>query len=463
MSALKDSHTSVSIGDLLDRNVISVSTGDEVGKMAYGTGSIPFVRTSDIFNWEIKSIPKQGVSQGIHDRYAEKQDLRAGDILMVKDGSYLIGECCMVQQMDLPLLIQSHILKFRVNNEQELDPYLFFLALNSPITKRQILSMQFTADIIDTIGTRYKEIVLFLPKKSDERSRLSAAVKRELEKRTKSRLLIKQFPKLIEESLVSGTTSNFERFLALTPKEAERELVSDTSALEFGDHTAFSISSDSIKEKIYIPKYYDPSIQEELNTLKRECDLVSIRELESNGYISLTTGDEIGKLAYGTGSIPFVRTTDFANWEIKHNTKQKVSESIYRRYAARENVQENDILLVRDGSYLIGNTCIIAEDDSQMLFCGGLIKIRANENKINSYLLFGLLNSYIVKKQIRSKQFTRDVIDTLGNRVQEIILPIPKHYSVRDRVSSEVEKAVKLRVESRSIIKRLSEEICSLD
>ena len=64
-------------------------TGIEVGKMAYGTGEIPFIRTSDIVNWGLKFDPKQGVSEEIY--RDEKQDVKENDILLVRDGTYLVG------------------------------------------------------------------------------------------------------------------------------------------------------------------------------------------------------------------------------------------------------------------------------------------------------------------------------------------------------------------------------------
>ena len=91
ITALIETHDLHNLGDLIDSGVIAVQTGHEIGKMAYGTGNIPFVRTSDITNWEIKTIPKQGVSEDIYQLYAEKEDVKAGDILMVRDGTYLIG------------------------------------------------------------------------------------------------------------------------------------------------------------------------------------------------------------------------------------------------------------------------------------------------------------------------------------------------------------------------------------
>src|SRR5205814_7300562 len=100
IEALKETHTLALFQDLVDQGVLSVSTGDELGKLAYGTGSIPFIRTSDISNWELKADPKHGVSRQIFENYRKKQDVQAGDILMVRDGTYLIGTCAIITEHD---------------------------------------------------------------------------------------------------------------------------------------------------------------------------------------------------------------------------------------------------------------------------------------------------------------------------------------------------------------------------
>ena len=169
-------------------------------------------------------------------------------------------------------------------------------------------------------------------------------------------------------------------------------------------------------------------------------------------------------MAYGTGEIPFVRTSDFSNWEIKADAKQGVSEEIYQQYAAKEDVRSGDILIVRDGTYLVGSSCIITESDTKMLYCGGLIKIRVKRHELlNEYLLLGLLNSYIVKRQIRTKQFTRDVIDTLGQRLKEVIIPIPRSTELRDAITSRIRTIVNSRVEGRNAITMLSDNLTKLD
>ena len=187
------------------------------------------------------------------------------------------------------------------------------------------------------------------------------------------------------------------------------------------------MGSDDVSDAIYIPKYYDPTIKHKLDSLTETHDLLQICDLAKKKIIELATGDEIGKSAYGTGDIPFVRTSDITNWEIKSSPKQGVSREIYEQYALRQNVLEGDILLVRDGTYLIGRNCFITPVDKEILYQSHIVKFRVlKTQQLIPELFFLVLNSPIVQKQIRSIQFTADIIDTLGQRLRDIILPIPK-------------------------------------
>ena len=60
---------------------------------------------------------------------------------------------------------------------------------------------------------------------------------------------------------------------------------------------------------------------------------------------------------------------------------------------------------------------------------------------------------------MRTKQFTRDVIDTLGNRISEIVIPLPKSDDVRKGISEFVRSTILLRIEARQQIKTLSAEM----
>lgn len=459
LAQLESTHDCISIRELMESGQISVSTGDEIGKAAYGTGDIPFVRTSDIVNWEIKAAPKQGISQEIYEKYASAQDVNEGDILFVRDGTYLIGTNCYVTRFDKEFLYQSHLLKIRINDQGTLDPHLVFLALNSTLVQRQIRSFQFTADIIDTIGARFFDLILPFPKNRATRRKLIRQVDEALEIRVKNKAFIKHCPILIEHILRTGSVAALSAFQKATDDEIKDLICSETITSEYGSFESYWLFNDRIKDLILIPKYYDPTIKEELSRLTAHCKMKSFAQLRDERTIEFHTGDEIGKMSYATGSIPFLRTSDFGNWEIKHDPKHGVSKSIYEEYAAKQDVRENDIFLVRDGTYLVGTSCIITKGDVECLFSGGLIKIRLlRTDELDPFLVLGLMNSYIVKRQIRSKQFTRDVIDTLGNRLDEVILPIPHSKTIQHAIRDAMRSVISERIGARFNISRLSRE-----
>jgi len=76
-----------------------------------------------------------------------------------------------------------------------------------------------------------------------------------------------------------------------------------------------------------------------------------------------------------------------------------------------------------------------------------------------SETLLSLLNCPIVKHQIRAKQFTRDVIDTLGKRIFEVILPMPRDRGLRERIAREIQETVLARVVLRNKAKQISLDV----
>jgi type I restriction enzyme M protein len=229
------------------------------------------------------------------------------------------------------------------------------------------------------------------------------------------------------------------------------------AAADRGDHRGFRLKSDKIKNKILVPKYYDPELDAYLPKLSETHDLVSMGLLVEEKAISFATGIEIGKMAYGTGTIPFVRTSDLSNWEIKADFKHGVSQAIYEELKNRVDVLPGDILMVRDGTYLIGTTAVVTESDVPMLFQSHIYRLRVKKPEVmDPWLLFACINAPVVKRQIKSKQFTQDIIDTLGKRILELVLPIPKDKSLRERIARETREIVLTRVALRNKAKQIS-------
>lgn len=217
-------------------------------------------------------------------------------------------------------------------------------------------------------------------------------------------------------------------------------------------HLGYSINVDQIVDHILAPRYYNPEVNSQLLLLQDTHDLVNLGGLIAEGLIEVKSGDEVGKLAYGMGTIPFIRTSDISNWEIKVDPKHCVSEEIYKSLATKQDVQKGDILMVRDGTYLIGTCAFVTEYDTRIVYQSHLYKLRVKDNcPISPYLILAALSSAPVQQQIKSKRFTQDIIDSLGNRIQELILPIPKEQSLREEITQMVKQAIHKRIEAREL------------
>ncbi len=233
----------------------------------------------------------------------------------------------------------------------------------------------------------------------------------------------------------------------------------------------FRIQSSQVKNNILVPKYYDPDLERDIQALAETHDLASVEELMRRQILSIGTGDEIGKMTYGTGNIPFIRTSDISNWELKADPKHGVSEDVYQAHNKRkQDVRPYDILVVRDGTYLIGTSGMLTEQDTKIVYQSHLYKIRVlKPQELDPFLLLALINAPIVKRQIRSKQFTQDIIDTLGKRIYEVILPIPKDDALRKKIAQEAREVVLGRVGLRNKAKWISlavegiEEVAEVD
>ena len=241
------------------------------------------------------------------------------------------------------------------------------------------------------------------------------------------------------------------------PTILERYQQLSAGARHPASHFGFHLRSDQVTNGILVPKYYAPEIKLEQERLATTHDFLSVQQLVDDGLLSVTTGIEVGKMAYGTGNIPFIRTSDISNWEVKADFKHGVSQEIYEEESRKLDVEAGDILLVRDGTYLIGTSAIVTQSDLPMLFQSHLYRLRVlAPEKLNPWLLFASLNSPMVKRQIKAKQFTQDIIDTLGRRLFEIQLPLPKDKKQREQIARETQRIIETRIELRNQAKAVT-------
>lgn len=146
------------LGSLVDRGILEIRKGHEVGSEAYGTGDIPFVRTSDISNYEVSSDPTKSISDELYADYAPQQRLRPGTLLMVVDGRYRIGGTAILTERTYKCVVQSHLRIININDAAQLDPFSLLYALNLPSVRRRIRDLVFVQSTLGTLGRRLLEL-----------------------------------------------------------------------------------------------------------------------------------------------------------------------------------------------------------------------------------------------------------------------------------------------------------------
>mgnify|MGYP000996059150 CR=1 FL=1 len=176
--------------------IATVKKGDEVGSDNYNKyldkkdNDIPFIRTSDLVNYEVDQFPDFYIPEEIYQEL--KQDIKAGDVLFNNDGK--IGLVAMLTPQD-KVIIQSHIKRLRLKAEAKkynLTPeYLFLVLTIKEVARYQAERYTVIQSTIPTISNHIIDIQIpILDKNSiDEITKL---VKEAFELKDEKKKLIKE-------------------------------------------------------------------------------------------------------------------------------------------------------------------------------------------------------------------------------------------------------------------------------
>ncbi|MBL8089340.1 MAG: hypothetical protein JNJ43_03380 [Anaerolineales bacterium] len=186
--------------------ISTAKKGDEVGSENYnkylekGVHDVPFIRTSDIVNYDIDQYPDFYIPGEIY--HELQQDIKSGDILFTNDGK--IGLVAMLTSQD-KAIIQSHIKRIRLKKEyiDKLNlsqEYLFLVLLIKEITLYQAQKYTVIQSTIPTISNHLAAFeVPILDKKSIDH--ITQLVKKAFVLKDERKKLIKEIREKIENKV----------------------------------------------------------------------------------------------------------------------------------------------------------------------------------------------------------------------------------------------------------------------
>ena len=151
---------------LLEEGIIEAYKGHGSPEAAYkGQGDVPYIRVSDVVNWELYRNPTSYVPRHVFDRIRGENGviLQKEDIIFVRRGSYRIGTVAMASSYDEDVLLTGELVVLRVikpANDYGIDPYYLIYLLSHAYTQEQINQKVFIETTLPNIGGRWKELEL---------------------------------------------------------------------------------------------------------------------------------------------------------------------------------------------------------------------------------------------------------------------------------------------------------------
>ena len=195
LKALKKKFKTIKLGDIAD-----IKRGDEVGSKNYrkypdkNDSDVPFIRTSDLVNYEIDNYPDYYIDEGTYNDL--ERNLRAGDIIYTKDGK--IGLPAILTNED-KCILASGLVRIRIT--KTLDPYYVFLVLATNVGYYQALQRIVIAATLSHLQQdRLAEIELPLLDNQTQK-KISQLVKEAFELKTEKKKLFREALTMVEELL----------------------------------------------------------------------------------------------------------------------------------------------------------------------------------------------------------------------------------------------------------------------
>lgn len=232
----------------------------------------------------------------------------------------------------------------------------------------------------------------------------------------------------------------------------------------------FTVDIRDIKENIYVPRYY---WEKKIKGLKEDAkklnlELVSVKELMDNSVFIKFRGHGAPPSEFkGKGEIPYVRAADIVGWELYRNSTAMVPLEVYKKVKGNGvDLKPKDIVFVKEGSYRIGSVAMVSPFDTGILLNHHSIVFRVIDDKnkygINPFYLLYLFSHELTQKQLYNKIMIDTTLPNIGNRWEELLLPIAKNPKEREKITRKIEHAFTKKWEAQEEIAAISEEFGNL-
>jgi hypothetical protein len=181
--------TSVSVGELIDSQRLTVHGGHGSPSADLRTGTIPYIKVSDLRAGQVNINPTNRVSEVVARRYWRGSDsgLKPFDLITPARTSKNIGDIAILMPGQERVVLTKEMLVMRPGPNADFDSYFLLWAMSLRIVRQQWQRVVFMQTNREDTGRRFREIQIPMAPTRRKRDQVSKPFKTYYEGITKLR------------------------------------------------------------------------------------------------------------------------------------------------------------------------------------------------------------------------------------------------------------------------------------
>ncbi|WP_254413216.1 hypothetical protein [Dyadobacter diqingensis] len=199
--------------------------------------------------------------------------------------------------------------------------------------------------------------------------------------------------------------------------------------------------SDALEKDIYVPKYHDKGLNEEIQHLisdRNIFELKTLGELKASGIITVSNGHGSPSSDQRIGEIPYIKVSDLRAGSVNINPTNMIPSSLAKQFWRGEEsgLKPYDLISPERASKNIGEFCVLMPGQQKVVLTKEVIVIRATElASFSQFYLMWALSLSAVRRQWERIVFMQTNREDVGNRLLEIMIPFPLSNETAERVA----------------------------
>lgn len=181
--------TSMTIGELIERELLSIRNGHGSPTQSVRVGTVPYIKVSDLRAGLVNINPTNRVPAAIAEAFwkGKESGLQEWDLLCPERTSKNIGDFCMLMPGQEQVVTTKEIIVLRPGERANFDAFYLMWAMSLNIVRDQWRRVIFMQTNREDVGDRYLEIRIPVPTDRKHSENVSAPFKTYYEGLSKAR------------------------------------------------------------------------------------------------------------------------------------------------------------------------------------------------------------------------------------------------------------------------------------